>query len=261
MKSIVYIRKTLLDTDKFNKNVYCQKIDTNESELLQTIGTTLEMTSESLAETETFYETEHELYQMIYIITISGKQEELNSIATVLMSSRTTPVFGDVVILKYKIYDSHLELDECTVDDIETIFQRQIKKTCIYIQSNGHVELKQFQIHPLENETNKNIKMKDISFYNHQIEIFLKEDQDVGVNNRLSQMTKIPVCGDAYISWKSDKNIYLSMDHDLFDKISCLLTDGLEKYKLTESDKITLKNKEEYINIFRVIRTKYQEYK
>lgn len=262
MKSIVHIKKNTICTDNFTKDAYCQVVQVSEPTLLDIIGETLQMTADSIADTETCYETETELYQMIYIVSASKpNQGDLNSIATMILSSRTTPVFGDVVILKYKIHESQLELDTCTLEDVETVFQKQISKTCIYVRANGQVELKSFQSHPLEQETDKNVKLKEIPFYNHHIEILLKENADQGINNRVSQLVKMPVSGEAYITWKSDKNIYGSLSQDLFDKMSCLLADGLDKYKITESDKIRLRNQEEYINIFRVIQSKYQQYK
>lgn len=219
---------------------YVQFIDVlTPNEMMEKAVEIIGMKPDMMGITTTCFEDNNYIFQMIHID--SGaimNSRPINSIASAIAYDKIR-IYGKVILLKsiMKENGTIFGTANVTIDDICNILDKRTHHKGITIKCNGDYEEREFIIDPVEccydftdEEKDNNIEKKlhaDVSrLCGFQFIVVHDRDSKNEINRLVSDITNIPVKGDAFLFIKNGDHDFISLDISLFEQFKQVLEKG-----------------------------------
>jgi hypothetical protein len=256
---------------KIKHNDSLDVIETNSTDLMETIVTNINLTPELIATCNTCWEDETHVYQIFSINhKDNGETDNLaeNKLAMLLLGNETG-IYGDAILFKAKINDDNLCSNaSANLDDINNILKKRCNHTGILIKSTGELEEITYENLPFEKLTEDekaNYTFREINLFNLTLFIYYINDKNKEINKKVTRLIgNAKIYGDVYIVNRISEHNFGELTHSTMDKLLKITFGGLKTRELVgeELDNgIKDHRGRKIINPYRIINLRYNNFK
>lgn len=185
-----------LTTDKIDDDIFefITFKEIRQEILMDTIVESLrlpELGNKVHPETRSCYEDDKYLYQMCYIPSSAGMEENINNISMQLVDNITN-IVGDTILIKHKIKeDRTAECETITMWNIVNILQNRLIHNCVTIDVSGKINNIKFIDNPIEwkkTDEIKNIRYNEIQLFDSILMFFIELTP---IHNEINEIASI----------------------------------------------------------------------